>query len=148
MSKFVSVNDTREFRIQKRAVHKLVKFLSDELNFKIFSLNISFVSSDKMIEINNAFLGHDYDTDIVTLDYSEGEGGAKKLDAEIYISYNQAKRNAKKYKVSVNEEVIRLIIHGILHLTGYDDTTPNEKRKMKRAENKLTKKYSFMELLK
>ncbi len=145
MSRFISVLDAPNFRVKKREIHKLIKNLSEELNFKVFSLNISFLDSSTMTEQNKRFLQHDYDTDIITLDYSEKAG---LIDAEIFISYEMAIKNAKKYKTTTNNEIIRLIIHGILHLTGYDDTTPGEKRKMKRIENKLTEKYSYFELLK
>jgi probable rRNA maturation factor len=145
MSKFISVFDEPNFKVRKREIHKLIKWLSEELDFKVFSLFISFVSSEEMIGINKQFLNHDYDTDIVTLDYSND---IKIIDADIFISYPMAQKNADKYKVSVNKEIIRLIIHGILHLTGYDDKTPNEKRKMKKVENKLTEKFSILEVVK
>ncbi len=145
MSKFVVVFDTPEFKVRKREIHKLIKLLSEELNFKIFSLEITFVDAEEMKNINVEYHGKDYDTDIITLQFSESP---EVIDASIYISYPMAIYNAEKYKVSVNNEIIRLIIHGILHLVGYDDTTKSKRSKMKKVENELTEKFSYFELLK
>ncbi len=145
MLRFVSVFDSPKFKVRKREIHKLLKFLSEDLGFKILSLDLYFVDSDRMREINKRFLDHDYDTDIVTLDYSRNP---ELIESDIFISHQTAEKNAEKFGVTLNNEIIRLIIHGVLHLTGYDDTTPNEKRKMKKKENELTKKYSDFELLK
>lgn len=146
MSRFITVfDDTPKFSVRKREIHKLIKELSREFNFKIEMLDIFFIPSEEMIELNNQYLKHNYDTDILTFDYSVSKD---LISADIFISYKMAEENAKKYKVDFNNEIIRLIIHGILHIIGYDDKTPSEKRKMKRKENELTKKYSYFEILK
>jgi rRNA maturation RNase YbeY len=121
----------------------LIKSISEEIEFKIYSLEINFVDLETIKEVNNTYMKHNYETDIVTLDYSKKND---RLDTELFISYDVAKENAEKFKVSLNEELIRLIIHGILHVTGFDDTSPAEKRKMKKVENKLTKKFNNIDL--
>ncbi len=145
MLQTIYIFDNSKFKVYKRPIKKLVKFLSDELNFQVLSLEISFIDRKQMLELNKKFFYHDYDTDIITLNYSED---IKSIDTEIFISYEMAIQNAKKFRVSTNSEIIRLIIHGILHLTGYDDTTEEERKKMKRVENRLTKKFSYLEIVK
>lgn len=127
-------------RIKKQSVHKLVKSLRDELDFEVYSLELNFLRSEKIHFLNRQYLKHDYPTDIITFNYSES---TSILDGEIFISYQDAIKNAKKYRVSVNEELIRLIVHGILHLIGYNDITVYEKKIMKTLENQLTYKNNF-----
>ncbi len=143
MSKFVHVYSSPGFSISKRTVHKLVKLISDELGFKINSLEINFVDIKTIKEVNVSYMKHNYETDIVTLDYSQK---IDRLDTELFISYDVACENSKKFKVTFNEELIRLVIHGILHVTGYDDISSAEKRKMKKVENKLTNKFKNINL--
>ena len=127
-------------KIIKSRVHKLVGLLKKDLNFGIDSLFINFISSQDIQQINRDYLKHDITTDIITFNYS---GSNFKLDGEIFISLDDAKKNAKKNNVSFNTELTRLVIHGILHLKGYDDIKPADKKKMKSIENNLTIKYNF-----
>lgn len=132
---------TSEFRlVNKASVHKLVKAIKEDLNFKIADLTINFINSDKLQELNRKHLKHNYPTDIITFNYS---GSLSNLDGEIFISFEDALINSKKYRVSLNNELIRLIIHGILHLLGYNDKTAFEKKIMKSLENQLTYKNIF-----
>ena len=84
---------------------------------------------------------HNYPTDIITFDYSK-----KKLlfDAELYISLQDAEINAKKYNVFLEQELIRLVIHGVLHILGYDDKSQKNRLVMKRTENRLLNEYMFL----
>ncbi|MFO7524276.1 MAG: rRNA maturation RNase YbeY [Ignavibacteriaceae bacterium] len=137
--KNLSVNSTR-LKINKMSVHKLVYVLSKELNFKIDSMEINFINSDQIKRINSEYLDHNNSTDIISFNYS---GSNTFLDGELFISYQDAERNSKKYKVSLNKELNRLIIHGILHLVGYNDYTASGKKIMKTLENQLTYKNNF-----
>lgn len=127
--------------IEKKKLHQYVKFITQHLNLSIKSLEINFINSEAIKEINNKFLSHDYSTDIITFDYSENQNF---IDGEIFISIDDVKENAKKFKVKFNEEIGRLVAHGILHLIGFDDTTPDKRKKMKYRENQLLKKYKFI----
>ncbi|HSL88485.1 MAG TPA: rRNA maturation RNase YbeY [Ignavibacteriaceae bacterium] len=127
-------------QLKKSAVHKLVNAIKNDLNFKIADLTINFIHSDKLLELNRKHLKHNCPTDIITFNYS---GSISNLDGEIYISFDDAIINSKKYKVSLNNELIRLVIHGILHLLGYNDKTASEKKIMKSLENQLTYKNIF-----
>jgi len=130
-----TVSTPENIKIDKRIVHSIVSELQKMLSFRIDSLNVNFISSDLMIEINKKHLNHDYDTDILTFNYS---GSNLNLDGEIFISIMQAIDNSIKFNVNLDSELIRLIIHGILHLLGYDDQKSSDKKKMKIEENMLT----------
>jgi len=95
----------------------------------------------EILALNGKYLSHHFSTDILTFNYS---GSNTDLDGEIIISYEDAVENARRFYTSENEEYLRLIIHGILHLLGYDDQQKNNKLKMKRKETSLVKKLSTM----
>ncbi len=127
--------------IKKKKVGLLVKELSGILEFDIDSLEINFISSDKIFKINSEYLNHNFTTDIITFNYSNQQ---KKLDGELFISIDDASENAQKYNVDLQEELARLIIHGILHLLGFDDQHKKDKIKMKQQENKLLNTLKFI----
>lgn len=104
-----------------------------KLNLDKIYLNYNFVSKQQQIKINKEFKLHNYNTDIITFNLSELDC---ELTADVYISLNQVKKNADKYKVSLFSELNRVLIHGFLHLSGYNDETLIEKKLMKRQEDK------------
>jgi len=126
--------------INKRAVHSLISSLKKEFNLDISSLSISFINSKELRDINKEYLNHDYETDIITFNYSKK---LQDIDGEILISFEEAMRNARKYKVTYGKELCRLVIHGILHLLNFDDNNKKNKKIMKRMENKLILSYNF-----
>ncbi|MGA7837891.1 MAG: rRNA maturation RNase YbeY [Ignavibacteriaceae bacterium] len=130
----------KKYKINKLVIHKLVNVLTNDLDFIVESLPINFISSDQIITINKEYLNHNYSTDIITFNYS---GSKKNLDGEIFISIDDAKVNAKAYNNSLKEELLRLVIHGILHLLGYDDIKKSDFKKMKELENSLLNKYKI-----
>jgi len=138
--KNLSVNCKGTIKIDKSLIHKIVKKLSDDLDFKILSMQINLVNSEEMKKINSKYLNHNYSTDIITFNYAESND----LDGEIYISIDDAASNAKRYGVSFFEEVLRNVIHGFLHLLGYDDKQKKEKVIMKRLENSLFNQYKLL----
>ena len=127
--------------VDKLNIHRLVKELSLNLSFQLSSLEINFISGDEIHLLNKTHLKHDYTTDIITFNYSSDK---MLIDGEIFISTDDARLNAKKYKTTLNEEITRLIIHGILHILGYDDQITSEKNIMKRMENKLLSTFKFI----
>ena len=131
---------SQDSSVNKRAVHKLISSLKSEFNLAISSLSISFINSEELLDINKEYLNHDYETDVITFNYSKK---LKEIDGEILISYEEAKRNAKNFKVTYGKELCRLVIHGMLHLLNFDDKDQKSKKIMKQAENKLTLKYNF-----
>ena len=134
MLKNVKVENEERVYIHKKEVHSIISKLKKELKFSISFLQINFVSSQHIIELNKKYLEHKGSTDIITFNYSSQSFN---LDGECYICIDEAKQNAKNYKVSIQNELLRLIIHGILHLLGYDDIKKEDRTEMKKVENRL-----------
>lgn len=139
MLKSVNVHSLN-YNLNKRNVHNLVRSLQQEFNFRIASLLINFINSNEITVLNKKHLEHHYSTDIITFDYSENE---QEIDAEIFISMDDASKNSQIHNVSLNEELNRLVIHGILHLIGFNDITQKEKKIMTFEENRLIKRNIF-----
>lgn len=121
--------------LTKTLVKTIVNEFSKIKKFHFSYLEISFVTKEIIREINKEHLNHDYPTDIITFEYDRDEDG--KIDAELLICSEIAEENAEEFGVSVESELLRLIVHGILHLTGYDDTTDEKKKIMKSEEDHL-----------
>lgn len=111
-----------------------------EEGFIIDRIKIIFCSDDFLIRINREFLNHNYFTDIITFPESKG----KYVKGEIYISVERVRENSQIYKTDFDEELNRVLIHGILHLVNYSDITKSEKFKMTSKENYYLKKYKLM----
>ena len=131
---------SQDSAIKKRSVHRLVSLLKQEYNLNIFSLSISFIKSNELREVNKNYLNHDYDTDVITFNYSKK---LKEIDGEILISFEDAESNAKKFGVIYANELSRLIIHGMLHLLNFDDSDKANKKIMKKEEKRLINKFNF-----
>ena len=91
-----------------------------------------FVNDEKILEINNEYLGHDYYTDVITFDYDEDDV----VNGDIVISLDTVRTNAELFDKAYEDELYRVIIHGILHLCGLNDKGPGEREIMEKAENK------------
>lgn len=98
---------------------------------EVGDLNVIFCSDEKLLEINRQFLGHNYYTDIITFDYCTDDT----LEGELYISIDTVKANAIEYKQLFSDELHRVIIHGVLHLCGFDDHSNKQKHTMREKEN-------------
>ena len=98
---------------------------------RLIALGVIFCSDEYLFQLNIQYLNHKTLTDIITFDYSEAP---KLINGEIYISIERVKDNATKFKKSFDEELHRVIIHGVLHLIGYNDKTPREKSTMRKKE--------------
>lgn len=125
-SKFLSKQQRESFRA-------LLRVVSENHNYIISSLTYVFMSDDELLEINQQSLNHDDYTDIITFDLSDQEGI---IDGEIYISKDRILDNSVTYKTDFEEELTRVISHGLLHLMGYKDKTEADSKKMREAENK------------
>lgn len=116
----------------KRTISAWLKSIIEEHGKQCKDLNIIFCTDGYILEINNQFLNHNYFTDIITFDYCEG----KELSGELYISIDTVKMNAVEYKQEFLTELHRVIVHGVLHLLGYDDHKKADIAKMREAESK------------
>jgi probable rRNA maturation factor len=119
--------------------------LEDLLKFSHYELAIHFVSSRAMADLNEKFLDHTGPTDVITFDFREGYDPAfarLNLAGEIYICVAVAGKQAAEFSTTWQAEVARYIVHGVLHLTGYDDLVREKRRLMKREENRLLKALS------
>ncbi|MDZ7763265.1 MAG: rRNA maturation RNase YbeY [Melioribacteraceae bacterium] len=132
--KNLRVETEEQYSINKQNVHHVISRLKKELKFSISFLQINFVSSQHIKFLNEEYLEHKGSTDIITFNYSSQN---YILDAESYICIKTAEENAKSFNITVQNELIRLIIHGILHLTGYDDINESDRKKMQKEENRL-----------
>lgn len=109
----------------------------------VSQLSVVFVNDRKIRALNKAFLGRDETTDVIAFDLrtpSQRQKPAKRagdLDGEIVISAPRARANARRYKVTLQQELLLLIAHGIAHLLGYDDHTPADRRRMRKKEREL-----------
>jgi probable rRNA maturation factor len=129
----------KPIKINKKKLNELIKLISLNLKAQVVDLEFNFVNSVSIHDINRNYLNHDYSTDIITFNYSTE---SHNLAAEIFISVEDALFNSKKFVNSLDNEVLRLVVHGILHLVGYDDMGAEKRRVMKRIENKLVKEYN------
>jgi len=136
--KNLSVSSSKNIKVEKKIIHSLLLKLSNELSFKLESLSINFVNAEYLLNVNKDYLNHDSYTDIITFNYS---GSNTLIDGELFISVDEAIKNSLKFKVTTDSELIRLVIHGILHLIGFDDETKSEKIRMKAKENLLTELF-------
>lgn len=116
--------------IDKDILKETINYFADKDGFKIKKLEYNFVDIKQMESLNNNFLNHKNDTDIITFDYSED----KTIIAEVFISTVMMIDNAQKYMQSVENECIRLISHGLFHCLGYKDKSPKEKEIMRKKE--------------
>lgn len=139
--KNLTVNKNQKFSLDKREIQSLTAALIKKLNLKLVSLIINFVDPDYIRKINKQYLNHDYSTDILTFNYSEN---LHIIDAEIYVSLYDAFQNAEKWKVSPENEVARLIIHGILHLCGFDDQLEKDREIMREKEDELVTEFNSL----
>ncbi|MBO4822028.1 MAG: rRNA maturation RNase YbeY [Prevotella sp.] len=118
--------------IKKRPTTAWVKAVAASYGKKVGEIGYMFVDDEKILEVNREYLGHDYYTDIITFDYSEGDT----ISGDIVISLDTVASNAQEQGTSYEDELYRVIIHGILHLCGINDKGPGEREVMERAENK------------
>ena len=125
------------FKLKKSTLlKKWIKAVSEEKKKIPADLSYVFMSDEDLLKINIQFLKHNTYTDIITFDYSEGNN----ISGEIFISIDRIKENAVKMKVDFEEELHRVIIHGILHLCGYKDKTKIDAEIMRKEEEKALRK--------
>lgn len=125
--------------IDKKKVADWIRSVAKEYGKRTGDIGYLFCNDDKILAVNQQFLGHDYYTDIIAFDYSEEDC----LSGDIFISIDTVRSNAELYRVSFHEELHRVMIHGVLHLCGMKDESEQEEKAMREAENRALEKLTF-----
>ena len=118
-------------RIKRRDTTTWIRAVAAAYGRKVGDIGYLFVDDERILDTNRTYLGHDYYTDIITFDYSEGD----RISGDLVISLDTVRTNAELFQKPYDEELHRVIIHGVLHLCGINDKGPGEREIMEKAEN-------------
>ena len=118
--------------LDERRISRWIRAVAADYGFAVGNITYIFCSDERELEVNREFLGHDYYTDVITFDYST----PSTLNGDIFISLDTVRSNAKWVGTSFDNELLRILIHGVLHLTGQGDKTPETKAQMTAKEEK------------
>ena len=142
------MNELRFFNRQKTRVISmpLLRRITSRLLQQVapadgYELGVHIVAAPEMARINKHYLQHEGSTDVITFSYCEGQKSGPIL-GEIFVCVDDAIKQAKEFRTTWQSEVVRYIVHGVLHLLGYDDLKPELRRVMKREENRLVNSLS------
>ena len=116
---------------EKRRNNEWLRLTAESEIYRIGDISIIFCSDSYILDINQKYLHHDYYTDIITFDYCEGD----RLSGDLFISVDSVRENSIEYGTEFKDELNRVIIHGLLHLIGYDDHTNEDIALMRKKEN-------------
>lgn len=117
--------------INKTNIRAWVKQVAQNHGKRVGEVSYIFCDDEKILEVNRQYLQHDYYTDIITFDYTEGD----KISGDLFISLDTVRTNAEQFEQPYDRELHRVIIHGILHLCGINDKGPGEREVMEQHEN-------------
>lgn len=126
-------------KIRRRDTSTWIKAVAASYGKRVGSIAYIFCDDEKILEVNRQYLQHDYYTDIITFDYCDDEvqmGRKDTISGDLFISLDTVRTNAEQQGTTYEEELHRVIIHGILHLVGINDKAPGERKVMEVAENK------------
>ena len=121
-----------EFRLkEKTRIKNWLKLVAESEIFSLGNISVIFCSDNYILDINQKYLQHDYFTDIITFDYSEND----RISGDLFISVDTVRENSIEYATDFQDELHRVIVHGVLHLVGYDDHTDEDVRQMRAKED-------------
>ena len=133
-------NDSTTYRLrEKRKVAAWLKMVAEQEGYTLGDVTYIFCSSEVHRKMNIDYIGHDYFTDIITFDYSDLEQGV--VSGDIFIDVETVADNARIYGVTAREEMLRVVVHGVLHLCGQKDKDPEDEKEMHRKEDKYLAMY-------
>lgn len=132
-----TTDDTKMPALDERKIGKWIRSVAAEYGFSVGNINYIFCSDERELEVNRQFLGHDYYTDVITFDYST----PTTLNGDIFISLDTVRSNAEMVSTTFDHELLRILIHGVLHLTGQGDKTPETKAQMTQKEESALAKW-------
>lgn len=137
-------NRQRTKKINSRLLKQIVSVLFAELKMEHAELGIHLVGAKEMARVNWQYLQHEGSTDVITFDHLnlslEIPGSSLQLHGELFVCVDDAVAQAKEFKTTWPSEVVRYVVHGVLHLLGHDDLKPHLRRTMKREENRLVRR--------
>ena len=137
VKKIISFNNAPALNLRQRDLSDWVNECVCERGSKIKRLVINFITEEEMLNLNQKHLKHDNHTDILTFCYND----QSRIESEIFISIDRARENAKAHSETIENEILRLISHGLLHNFGMKDSTKVQKEKMTKEENALMRKF-------
>ena len=138
----INYHEINEYVHLKSVFKEILKWTVKRINLKVKSLDIIFTNDSKVRKLHKDFFDLDSNTDVITFNLSESP--EDEIEGEIYISINRAVEQSRHYKVSAPLEVCRLIVHGCLHLAGYNDTSKAKLSEMKSKEDQLVEEISHL----
>lgn len=115
----------------KRLNNRWLNLVAESEIKRVGDISVIFCSDGYLLDINKRYLRHDYFTDIITFDYTEGD----RLSGDLFISVDTVRENAEEYGSDFEQELCRVMVHGVLHLIGYDDHTPDDIALMRSKED-------------
>ena len=127
--------DTKDILSQKNKIKSWIKSIVEQRGWKTGEISYIFCSDEYLLNVNQTYLKHDYFTDIITFDYTD----ATKVSGDLFISIDRVRDNAQELNLSFEQELHRVIIHGVLHLLGLKDKTEEEAKEMRKAEEECLK---------
>jgi len=135
----VIANRQRTRAINARQLQAITRGLFEELKITEGELGINLVDAREMTRVNETFLQHKGSTDVITFDHAEG-AASPALHGELFICVDEAILQARRFRTTWQSEVVRYVVHGVLHLLGHDDHRADRRRNMKREENRLVRR--------
>jgi rRNA maturation RNase YbeY len=127
----IEISNTTKRKLPTNSLRKAIEEVLKQEKHRAEMISAVYCGDKFIKKINRTFLQHDYATDTISFRLNEGES----VEGEFYISLDTVSRNARQYKVSEEEELLRVTIHSVLHLVGYNDETEPQKKKMTQKEN-------------
>ena len=142
------INRQRTRKADARRLREITLLLLDGLQITSAEFGVNLVADAEMTHVNQTFLQHEGSTDVITFDHSEHSSSLQtpdprpQLHGELFICVDEAIRQARRFRTTWQAELVRYIVHGVLHLLGHDDHRAVDRRKMKREENRLVRQLA------
>jgi len=137
MNGIINFHDLERVNLKASDLEKWVFKIAEEFNRPVLEIQYVFCDDEYLYEMNMQYLNHDTYTDIITFDYGDG----KELHGDLFISVERVSENAKERGLSVEEELLRVMAHGLLHMQGFKDKSDEERATMRKEEERLMKLF-------
>ncbi len=138
MINYITIHPFFSSSFNEKLISNWIKNVAKKYKKETGSITYIFCDDEKILDLNKQYLEHNYYTDIISFDYSK----KNRISGDIFISIDTVKSNANSLDIDFQEELYRVMIHGVLHLCGLKDSTPTEEKKMRKAENQALKELT------